>query len=409
MPNESGTQEIMNGSFKAVRVTDHVWWVGALDWNLREFHGYTTERGTTYNAFLVVGDAITLIDAVKAPFKDEMLARVASVCDPDDVRYIVSNHSEMDHSGCLPALVDQLKPEKVFASVNGVKALEAHFGAVDHLEAVKDGQELGLGGLHFSFYETRMLHWPDSMVTLLAEDKLLFSQDAFGMHLASGERFADEIDASILEQEARKYFANILMPFAGLVPRTIQRLGGLDFKIIAPDHGPIWREEPAHIVGRYAAWAAQRPTTKAVIVYDTMWGSTDMMAHALAEGVISGGAEAKLMPLREHSRSAVATEVLEAGALAIGSPTLNNQVFPTVADVMTYLLGLGPKNLIGVAFGSYGWSGNAVSLLNGQLDAMGIERIHDGLSVQYVPNRAALDDCRRLGVQLAEALKVRVR
>jgi flavorubredoxin len=259
----------MNRIYRAVPVTEDVWWVGAIDWNVRDFHGYKTQRGSTYNAYLIMADRITLIDTVKAPFREEMMARIASVVDPARVDYIVSNHSEPDHSGALPETMAEIRPEKVFASATGVKTLREHFGFSGELSAVADGERLSLGNRTLTFMETRMLHWPDSMFAYLNEEELLFSQDAFGMHLASLERFDDEIDPALLEYEAATYYANILLPYSPLVLKLLEKVtaAGLDFRTIAPDHGPIWRKDIAGILARYGKWAAQKPTAKAVVVY----------------------------------------------------------------------------------------------------------------------------------------------
>ena len=227
--------------YRATQVSEHVWWVGAVDWNMRDFHGYSTSRGTTYNAYLVMGEKIALIDTVRAPFAGELLGRIASVVDPAEISYIVSNHAEMDHSGSLAAVIDAVKPEKVFASQLGASALADHFRLPLPVTPVKDGEVLDLGNLHIAFAETRMVHWPDSMVSWLPGDDVLFSQDGFGMHLATSERFADEIDPSVIEFEGARYFANILLPFAPLVAKVIDRLPALGIapRVIAPDHGPI--------------------------------------------------------------------------------------------------------------------------------------------------------------------------
>ncbi|MGQ9572263.1 MAG: FprA family A-type flavoprotein [Dehalococcoidia bacterium] len=399
----------MSEPFKAVKVTDHVYWVGAIDWSLREFHGHLTKRGTTYNAYLILADKITLVDTVKAPFKEEMLSRIASVIDPASITYIISNHSEMDHSGCLPEVIEALKPEKVFASSMGVDALAEHFRLDQELLAVKDGESLSLGNMNLSFMETRMLHWPDSMFTYLAEDGVLFSQDVFSMHLASTERFDDEIADDILEEEAANYFANILLPLATPVARLLEKVGGLDITkgIVATAHGPIWRKDFSKILALYSRWAAQEATKKAVVVYDTMYESTAAMARAIAEGIRAGGADAKLLPLRACHRTDVATELLDAGALLVGSPTLNNNLFPTVADALTYLKGLKPRNLIGAAFGSYGWSGEAVGQVEDALRAMKVELVGESVKAKYVPDDEALAQCYSLGMLVADKLKER--
>lgn len=393
-------------SFRAVRVSEHVYWVGAIDWGLRDFHGYSTSRGSTYNAYLILADKVTLVDTVKHGFADELLARVGSVIDPRKIDYIVSNHSEMDHSGSLLEVFEAVQPERVFASAMGVKALTAHQLARQPAEAVKNGGELSLGNLTLRFWETRMLHWPDSMISYLVEDKVLFSQDGFGMHLASSERFADELDPWVLRYEAAKYYANILMPYSLLVTKllaAVQSLG-ITIEFIAPDHGPIWRNK-LDVLEWWSKWAEQRPTMKAVVAFDTMWKSTELMARAVSEGLAESGATVRIAGLHGSSRSDIATELLEAGAFLVGSPTINNGMFPTVADLLCYLRGLKPKNLVGQAFGSYGWSGEGVKQVQEELVRMGVEPAGSPVSVNYVPDASALEACRELGRTVGKRMK----
>ncbi len=397
----------MGEKYKAIKVTDKVYWVGAIDWEVRDFHGYMTQRGTTYNAYLILADKITLVDTVKKDFMNEMLERIASLVNPKDVRYIISNHSEPDHSGCLPETIDVLKPEKVFASAIGTQTLAQEFHSGHEITPVKDGESLSLGNLSVTFLETKMLHWPDSMITYMPDDKLLFSQDAFGMHLATSERFADEIDQSVVEYEGEKYFANILMPLSSLVLRTIGKISdmGVEIDIIAPDHGPIWRKDVNKIIDLYTKWATQKPTNKAVVVYDTMWKSTEKMAKVIAEGLIDGGVRTKIMSLKTNHRSDIVTEILGAGAILVGSPTINSNMFPSIADLLYYLKGLRPQNKIGGVFGSYGWSGEAVAHIKEMLNAMKIELIGDGLRFKYMPDDNELSQCFNYGRFVAEELK----
>ena len=403
----------MENYLKAIQITEKVWWVGAIDWNLREFHGYRTARGSTYNAYLVVADKITLIDTVKAPFKDEMMQRIASVIgDPARIDYIISNHAEMDHSGSLPQVMAEVKPEKVFASVMGVKALDAHFRIGPALTAVKTGDVISLGNMSVTFVETRMLHWPDSMVSYIPEQKILFSQDGFGMHLATDRIFADQNDSAVVEQEMRKYFANILLLYAPQVLKLLEDLPKLNLAIdvIATDHGPIWRgEQLGRPLELYKKWASQVPENRAVVVYSTMWHSTEKMATAIADGLRSAGTQVKVMSLEANTRSDVATEILCAGALVVGSPTINNQMYPAVADVLCYLKGLRPKNLLGAAFGSFGWSGEAVAQINEQFAAMKLELAAEGLKLKYVPSDADLEKCFGYGAAIGAVLAERTK
>ncbi len=395
------------GPCTAEKLTDKVYWVGAIDWSVRDFHGYSTGRGSTYNAFLVMDEEITLIDTVKKPFMEEMLARISSVVDPSGIDFIVSNHSEMDHTGCLPEVMELVKPQKVFASPMGEKALRAHFhfqpGVVS---TVKTGESISLGQSNLTFIETKMLHWPDSMVSYLDTEKVMFSQDGFGMHLASTERYDDQIDPYILTREAEKYFANILLPFSPMVTGLMKKLDELDLDIalLCPDHGPVWRSDIGGILNRWREWALQKFTRKAVVIYDTMWGSTARMADAVCDGLVQEGISVTVMPLGSSHRSDVATAVLDSGALVAGSPTINGQMFPRMADVLTYLKGLKPKNLIGGVFGSYGWSGEAVKHIQAFLDDMGIPVIGDPLNVTYVPDHDQLRTARDLGSKIGREL-----
>lgn len=391
---------------RAVKISDNVYWVGAIDWDIRNFHGYSTDRGTTYNAYLIMAEKITLVDTVKAPFREELLARIVSVIEPEKIDYIISNHSEMDHTGCLPAMIDLVKPEEVFASKKGVEALEAHFG-LKGITAVEDGGQIDLGNMKITCLETRLLHWPDSMVSYLAEDKVLFSQDGFGMHLASNERFDDELDDYVLYSEAAKYYANILLPYSHIAGKVIKRIEdlGLEIETIASDHGPVWRSKIPWIIDLYKKWSARELKKKAIIVYDSMWDSTRMMARAIEEGLTEGGVHVKVLNATATGRAEIVTELIDAGALIVGSPTLNNQIFPTVADILTYIKGLKPKGLVGAAFGSYGWSGESVRVLNAWLEDMKIELVGEGVRVNYVPKTGDLERCRQLGLDVAKRIE----
>ncbi|MDI6727266.1 MAG: FprA family A-type flavoprotein, partial [Smithellaceae bacterium] len=365
----------MKEFYRPVKVTEKVYWVGAVDWNIRDFHGYTVRRGTTYNAYLIMGEKVILVDTVKAAFKDEMLARIAHLVDPKEISCIISNHAELDHSGCLKEIIEETRPERVFASTMGARALSDLFGFTEEITPVKDGESLTLGDVTLSFLETRMLHWPDSMFTYLPQEGFLFSQDAFGMHLATLERFSDEIDEAILTEEARRYYANIILPYSPLVLKLIERVQkmGLDLKTIAPDHGPIWRKDQGKIIEQYVRWATQTPERRGVVLYGSMWGGTELMARALGDGLAAGGLKVSVMSVDAWHRSDIINEIHQAGVLAVGSSTLNGQILPAVADVLTYMKGLKPVIPLGAAFGAYGWSGEAAAQIEEVLRALKME------------------------------------
>jgi flavorubredoxin len=391
---------------KPLEIAKDVYWVGAIDWNIRDFHGYSTYRGTTYNAYLIVDDKITLVDTVKKEFADDLIGKIGKIVDPKKIDYVISNHTEMDHSGGLARIMHKVGEDKpLYCSKMGYKNLQKHFPQKWNYKPVENGGELSLGKRTLTFLETRMLHWPDSMFSYLKEDKILFSSDGFGQHYASLERFDDEMPEAIMPH-AQKYFANILLPYSSLVLKLVEKVTnmGLALDMICPDHGIIWRKDPLKIINAYVQWSKQEPKRKALVVYDTMWHSTERMAEAMVEALGREGVEAQPMHLRSWHRSDIMTEVLDAGAVIVGSPTINNGLFPTVSDFLTYMKGLKPQNKIGAAFGSYGWSGEAVSLINKELEAMKFASVDPGLKIQYVPDGQGIQACQELGKKIAQAL-----
>jgi flavorubredoxin len=389
-----------------VEIAPGVYSVGVRDWNVRDFHGYSTDLGTTYNAFLVLDEKIALIDSVKKEFADQLIDNIARIVDPRKIDVVVSNHTEFDHSGSLARVMHRVGEDKpLYCSKMGAKNLARHFPQKWNYQAVGSGDELKLGRRSLAFLETRMIHWPDSMFSYLKEDGILFSSDGFGQHYAGPESFDDEIGDRIMVH-AKKYFANILLLYATHIEKLIRQVAEmkLDLRMICPDHGVIWRKDPGKIVKAYLDWCRQEPEKKAVVIYDTMWHSTEKMAEAINAGIMAEGVPSKPMNLRAWHRSEVMTEVFDARAVAVGSPTLNNGLFPTVADFLCYMKGLKPKNKIGAAFGSYGWSGEAVKQIENELAEMKIELAQPGLRTQFVPEKSTLDACHEFGRKIGRAV-----
>lgn len=388
-------------------LAEGVHWVGVVDWNIRDFHGYTTKRGTTYNAYLIKDEKTVLVDTVKHTFCDEFLCNIAKLADPEKIDYIIVNHVEMDHSSSLPAVVKQAKNATIISSERGKDAIIEHYGSNFNIQTVKTGDELKIGKRTLKFVEAPMLHWPDSMFTYLVEDKILLSNDAFGQHLASSKRFDDEVDEHVLMEEAATYYANILMALGPLIARKIQEVVqlGISPVMIAPSHGVIWRSNPAKIVKAYSDWSAGLSKTKVVIVYDTMWGSTDKMARAIAEGVASQGVAVKVLKLRASDNTEALTEILDAKAVIVGSPTINNGVFPTLGSFLTYVTGLKPKDKLWCFFGSFGWGGGAVRGMTEIAKKAGFQVHEPGLEVKYIPDGEDLKKCFELGNKIANQIK----
>jgi len=389
-------------------LVEGVYWVGVVDWGLRHFHGHelSTHRGSSYNAYLIVDDKIALVDTVWGPFQEQLIENIRQVVDPARIDVVVANHAEVDHSGGLPAVMREAPGATLVVSRRGRESIEGHYHRPWNFQTVRTGDKISLGSCELVFVEAPMLHWPDSMFTYLAGKDILMPNDAFGQHYASDFRFNDQVDQEELYEEAIKYYANILTPFSDLVTRKIREVLALNLpvQIIAPSHGVIWRKDPLQIVQKYQEWAAQVPQKRAVILYDTMWEGTRHMAEAVGEGLAAENVPFKLFHMAVTDRNDVLTEVFKAKAVVVGSPTVNRGVLPTLSPILEDLKGLRFKNKIGAAFGSYGWSGEAVKLIEEHLALCGLPVIGPGVLAKWQPTEADLTACRELGYKIAKAI-----
>ncbi|OQC10606.1 MAG: Nitric oxide reductase [Candidatus Cloacimonetes bacterium ADurb.Bin088] len=353
---------------KAYKLRDNIWWVGAIDWDLRNFHGYLTQRGSTYNAYLIIDEKITLIDNVKYYLYDEMISRISDVIDPARIDIIVQNHVEMDHSSGLPQLMKLIPNAKIYTNANGIKGLKAHYKQDWNFEEIKSGDSINIGKRDLTFLTTPMVHWPDNQVTYCPQEKILFSNDAFGQHIATNERLVEEYHLSIALEEAKKYYANIVLPYSRMVQKVLQAAAPLELEMIAPSHGLIWTEHIPQILAAYTDWAYNvADPGRALVIWDTMWNSTQLMAQAIAQGFENRGIKARMLNLQTNHISDIMTDVMDAKYICVGSPTINSSILPTVAAFIYYLKGLSPKERIGLAFGSYGWGGQSVPILQQML------------------------------------------
>ena len=390
-------------------VKGNVSWVGYLDWELETFHGddYSIFHGSSQNAYLIEEEKTILVDTVWTPHHYDFIQNLKSEIDLKKIDAIIVNHGEADHSGALPALLAEIPGTPIYCTAMAVKSLEGQYGKQGwNFHVVKTGDELDIGnGKKLQFVEMRMLHWPDSMAEFMTGDNILFSMDAFGQHYATSELFADLAEQDVLWHEALKYFVNILNPFAALIPRKLDEIAKLNLPIemIAPSHGAIWREKPFKIIEKYAEWAKAYQEDQVTVVYDTMWHSTEKMAYAIADGLNAGNVETVVMPLSGSHRSDVARELLDSKALIVGSPTLNQGMMPSVADVLTYIKGLKFPIELGAVFGSYGWAPLGAKALQDFIAPMA-QNMTNPMTVQFVPTQDDLAKCRDYGEELAHVL-----
>lgn len=378
-----------------------IYWVGAVDWDLRNFHGYLTQRGSTYNAYLIIDEKVTLVDTVKEYLAEDMFERIKKVIDPSKIDYIISNHVEMDHSGAIPAVMEKAPNATIIASPNGVRGLKEHFGDHYNYRAIKDGENISLGERSVDFILTPMIHWPDNMVAYMPEEKLLFSNDAFGQHLASSERIDSEYPVDVIIEEARKYYANIVLPYGAQVQKALAAISTLDVDMIAPSHGIIWEKYIKEIISEYTKWASNKTEKRAVICYDTMWGSTKKQAYAIESIMEDKGYSTSVYNVSLTHISDIMADLITAEYICVGSPTLNNNMLPTVAAFITYLKGLAPKNRKAIAFGSYGWGGQSIAIVEKLLLEAGFDVVSTQKS-KYIPHQEEID---RIKAELTEIIE----
>lgn len=386
-----------------------IYWVGVVDWALRHFHGHelSTHRGSAYNSFLILDEKKVLVDTVWGPFTDEFLANLRELIDPAQIDYVIANHSEPDHSGAMPALMKLCPNATVVVSKNGATSIPGHYHEQWNMKVVKTGDRLNIGKRELVFIEAMMLHWPDSMFTYVTGDNILMSNDGFGQHYATAFRWNDQVDPQELMDEAIKYFANILTPFSKQVLKKIDEIVAMNLPVdmICPAHGVMWRDNPMQIVQKWAQWAAQKPEPTAVILYDSMWHATRKMAEAIGDGLKEDGVDFKIFHMAVSDRNDVITEILQSKAVLVGSCTLNNGLLPSILPILEDLRGLRFQNKVGAAFGSYGWSGECVKIIEEHFAKCNIPLAGPGVLAKWQPNAEDLEKCRALGKQVAAAVK----
>lgn len=393
-------------------IKNNIHWVGVIDWELQTFHGneYSTHNGSSYNSYLVQEEKTVLLDTAWKPFAKKFVENLENEIDLNKIDYIIANHNEEDHSGALPELMKKIPNVPIYTTANGVKSIKGQYHQDWDFRVVKTGDKLDIGnGKELIFMEMQMLHWPDSMATYMTGDNVLFSNDAFGQHMASQELFNDTVDQCILYEEAMKYYANIINPFSSILLKKLEEITSLNLPIdiIATSHGVIWRDNPMQIVEKYGEWANAYQENQLTIVYDTMWGNSKKMAEKIAEGIALEDPDivVKLFNITKSDENDVVTEVFKSKAVLVGSPTFYNTCMHTMAGFIHLLKTLKFKNKKAAAFGSYGWSGESAKVLREKMEDAGFEIVADDIRVNWTPDKEADEAAIDYGRQLAKKLQ----
>lgn len=388
-----------------MKIKDNIYWVGIKDWEIKRFHGeeYSTHRGSTYNSYLVRDKKTALVDTVWTPFHEGFVEDLEKEIGLKNISLVVVNHTEQDHAGSLAYLMERIPDTPIYCTKNGAMMIKKHFHKDWNFNVVKTGDSVDLGENRLVFVEMPMLHWPDSMATYVAGANVLLSNDAFGQHYASPYLFNDLVDQGELFQEAIKYYANILTPFSRLVKAKIKEILDLNLTVemIAPSHGIIWRDNPLQIVHKYDQWAGDYSEGTVVVIYDSMWGATKKMALSIAKGLESKGVGARVLNVGKCDKNDMITEVFKARGVIMGSSTINRGILNSTAAILEMIKGLQFKKKIGAAFGSYGWSGESVRIIEERLKESGFEVVMEGIKMQYDPAPEDLRKCEAFGEEFA--------
>lgn len=392
-----------------VKIVDGVSWVGAHDADLRLFDLVMhTPYGTSYNAYLVQGsEKAALVETVKAGFEEDLLGALG---DRGRLDYVVVNHTEPDHAGALGAVLARWPEAVVVGTKRAIGFIGDQLNREVPARVVKAGDTLELGGKTLHFLPAPFLHWPDTMFTWLAEDRVLFSGDVFGAHYATPTLFDDTLDATAAADHAaaaKFYYDAIMGPFAGHVAKGVQKLGGLEGfppAVICPSHGPVLRRHAADLVDRYRAWSAGGGPKRAVVCYASVYGYTKRLAEAVGEGLRGAGVEMETVDLAAGDIASAAAACWAADAVVLGSPTLNGVPAPQALEVLAHFDPFRAKGKVFGAFGSYGWSGEAVDVLHARAAELKMLPVEAGFKVAFAPTDEDLAAARAWAAGIAAAL-----
>ncbi len=393
-------------------IKNNVTWVGKIDWELKKFHGedFSTDKGSSYNSYLIKEEKTVLIDTVWMPFAKEFVANLKEEVDLKKIDFIIAQHGEVDHSGALPELMKEIPDCPIYCTAAAVKSIKGQYHQDWNFNVVKTGDTLDIGnGKKLVFVEMKMLHWPDSMATYMTEDNILFSNDAFGQHYATDRLFNDTADQCDLMYEAKKYYANILNPFNGFVVKKLEEIGQLNLPIdyICTSHGCIWRDNPTQIIGLYDQWSKDYQENQITVIYDTMWNGTKKIAEAIMEGINleDKNIRVKVLSIAKNDKNDICVEVMNSKLIAVGSPTVGNSILSSVSGFLHFVKELKFRNKKAASFGCYGWSGEGVKILNEELKGAGFDVISEGLRCNWNPDDAKIEEAVNLGRELARAIK----
>lgn len=393
--------------YTPIEVIKSIYWIGVNDFDSQLFEAiWPLPQGVSYNSYLIIGEKVILIDVVKNTLEKLLLEKLITLLKGRKINYVIINHMEPDHSGALKILVELYPGIKIIGNEKTVELIKNFYEINAEFIIIKDGESLQIGEYKFQFFQTPMVHWPESMVTYEINKKILFSSDIFGgFGTLNGGIFDEEVNLDFYESEARRYFSNIIGKYSKLAENALNKLSNLEIKIIAPAHGPIYRKNPSYIVEKYYKWSRQETEKGVVIAYASMYGNTQIMAEAIARGLTENGiTNIRLYNVSKTHSSFIINDIWKFNGLILGSCTYNNQIFPLMNNLLSLL---SDKNLInryvGI-FGSYSWSGGALKGLTDFVNNSKMIKIEPTIEVKSHPKEEDIKKCYLLGKNMAEKI-----
>ena len=390
-----------------LKVRDDIFWVGALDFDIRVFDVVMyTEYGTTYNSYVVKGSEKTaLIEAAKGKFFDEHLERLNDITSPEKIDYLVVNHTEPDHTGAIEKLLDINPDMTIVGSAFAIKFLKEITNKDFKSQIVKDGEEISLGNKTLTFLSVPYLHWPDSMYTYIKEDKTLFTCDSFGCHYCDEKVFNDLIEGDFLD--AYKYYFDCIMgPFKEYIQKALDKIKDLEIETICPGHGPVLRKDLDKYIEYYRQWSKNEKVDELVVGYVSAYGYTKVLAEEVAKGAEETGIKVKLYDLEIADKSEVLANIGICKGLLIGTPTIADDTLPPVWDILVSLNANVHKGLKAGVFGSYGWNGAGISNVEGRFKQLKFKMPLEPLKILFNPSSEQKEQAYNFGKEFANSLNI---
>nr|WP_321410787.1 FprA family A-type flavoprotein [uncultured Carboxylicivirga sp.] len=394
--------------YRPVNLSEQIFYVGVNDRRTALFENmWPLDRGVSYNSYLIADEKVAVIDTVEAGHFEKWIAKVRAVLNDRPIDYLIVNHMEPDHSGAIRILTELYPEMEIVGNKKTFPMIEGYYGISSNFKEIKEGDSLELGKNRLTFYTVPMVHWPESMVCFEETNQILFSSDAFGSFgTLDGGIFDDELDFEHLTDEMRRYYSNIVGKYGNPVQKALQKLGSLDMKMIAPSHGPVYRENITQMITWYNQWSQYEGEEGVVVAYASMYGNTEEMAEVAARALAESGVKnVRVYDVSKTHPSYIISDIFRFKGIILGSPTYSNELHPNMEALVSKLQHMGVTNHYYGILGSYTWAGASVKKLNEAAESLKWEAVAEPVEEKHSLKDDKYEACWQLGVAMADKLK----